>query len=108
VRVTTAFKRLLALDAVNVTAVEDGPSMIVVSVALRRRRLECPHCDFSTRWRYDTRPVSSRWRHLDVGVWPLELAATLRRLRWPDHGVVTEAVPFARPGANLTSATSTT
>ena len=39
-RVTTAFKRLLALDAVNVAAVEFGPSMIVVSVALRRRRLE--------------------------------------------------------------------
>jgi transposase len=102
VRVTTAFKRLLALDAVNVTAVEFGPSMIVVSVALRRRRLECPHCDYSTRWRYDTRPVPSRWRLLDVGVWPLELAATLRRLRCPDHGVVTEAVPVARPGANLT------
>jgi transposase len=46
--------------------------------------------------------VPSRWRHLDVGVWPLELAATLRQLRCPDHGVVTEAVPFARPGANLT------
>jgi hypothetical protein len=55
VRVTTAFKRLLALDAVNVAAVEFGPSMIVVSVALRRRRVECPHCDYSTRWRYDTR-----------------------------------------------------
>jgi hypothetical protein len=49
VRVTTALKRLLALDAVNVTAVEFGPSMIVVSVALRRRRLECPHCDYSTQ-----------------------------------------------------------
>jgi ketosteroid isomerase-like protein len=67
VRVTTAFKRLLALDAVNVTAVEFGPSMIVVSVALRRRRLECPHCDYSTRWRYDTRPVPSRWRTSNGG-----------------------------------------
>jgi hypothetical protein len=35
VRVTAAFKRLLALDPVKVTAVEFSPSMIVVSVALR-------------------------------------------------------------------------
>lgn len=101
-RVTTAFKRLLALDAVNVTAVEFLPSLIVVSVSLRRRRLVCAHCRYSTRWRYDTRPVRSRWRHLDLGIWRVEVAATLRRLSCPTHGVVTEGVPFARPSANLT------
>jgi len=102
VRVTTAFKRLCRLDDVNVTAVEFLPTMVVVTVALRRRRLVCPHCGHTTRWRYDTRPVPSRWRHLDLGTWRLELRATLRRLRCPTHGVVVEAVPFARPGAHLT------
>jgi len=102
VRVTSAFKRLVRLDDVNVTAVEFLPTMVVVTVALRRRRLVCPHCAFSTRWRYDTRPVDSRWRHLDLGTWRLELRASLRRLCCPDHGVVIEAVPFARPGAKLT------
>lgn len=101
-RVTTAFKRLLRLEGVNVTAVDFLSSMVVVTVALRRRRLICPHCAHKTRYRYDTRPVSSRWRHLDLGVWRVELRTELRRLRCPDHGVVTEAVPFARPGANLT------
>ena len=101
-RVTTAFKRLLRLDGVNVTAVEFLPTMIVVSVALRRRRLLCPHCEHKSRFRYDTRPVASAWRHLDLGVWHLELRANLRRLRCPTHGVVVEAVPFARPGARLT------
>ena len=101
-RVTTAFKRLLRLDGVNVTSVEFGVSLIVVTVALRRRRLHCPHCGHRTRFRYDTRPCPSRWRHLDLGVWRVELAASLRRLRCPTHGVVVEAVPFARPGANLT------
>lgn len=100
-RVTTAFKRLARLDDVNVTAVEFLATMVVVTVALRRRRLVCPHCGHKTRWRYDTRPVPSRWRHLDLGTWRLELRATLRRLRCPTHGVVVEAVPFARPGANL-------
>jgi len=101
-RVTTAFKRLLRLEGVNVTAVDFLASMVLVTVALRRRRLICPHCGHKTRSRYDTRPVSSRWRHLDLGVWRVELRADLRRLRCPDHGVVVEAVPFARPGANLT------
>ena len=100
-RVTTAFKRLVRLDDVNVTAVEFLPAMVVVTVALRRRRLLCPHCSHKTRYRYDTRPVPSRWRHLDLGTWRLELRASLRRLRCPTHGVVVEAVPFARPGANL-------
>ena len=101
-RVTTAFKRLLRLDGVNVTAVEFLPTMIVVGIALRRRRLLCPHCEHKSRFRYDTRPVASAWRHLDLGVWHLELRANLRRLRCPTHGVVVEAVPFARPGARLT------
>lgn len=103
VRVTTAFKRLLRLDGVNVTSVLFGVGTVTVSVALRRRRLICPHCGFKTRFRYDTRPVESRWRHLDLGVWRLELRASLRRLACPAHGVVVEAVPFARPGAHLTS-----
>jgi transposase len=102
VPVTTAFKRLLRLDEVNVTAVEFGLSLVVVTVALRRRRLVCPHCGHKTRWRYDTRPVASRWRHLDLGTWRVELRASLRRLRCPNHGVVVEAVPFARPGARIT------
>lgn len=68
-RVTTAFKRLCRLDDVNVTAVEFLATMVVVTVALRRRRLVCPHCGHKARSRYDTRPVPSRWRHLDLGTW---------------------------------------
>ena len=101
-RVTTVFKRLLRLDDVNVTAVEWLPRLIVVTVVLRRRRLWCPHCEFTTSARYDSRAMPSRWRHLDHGTWQIEVRATLRRLRCPTHGVVVEAVPFARAGAHLT------
>jgi transposase len=102
VRVTTAFKRLLRLDGVNVTDVEFFASIVRVTITLRRRRLVCGHCGYKTRFRYDTRPVASTWRHLDLGVWHVELRAALRRLRCPTHGVVVEGVPFARPGAKLT------
>jgi transposase len=102
VRITTVFKRLLALKGVTVADVEFGEVVVRVEVALRRRRLMCPHCRFTTRARYDMRPVASTWRHPDLGTWRVEIEAPLWRLRCPTHGIVTEGVPFARPGANLT------
>ena len=47
-RVTTAFNRLLRLDGVNVASVVFGINVITVTVMLRRQRLVCPHCSFST------------------------------------------------------------
>jgi transposase len=102
VRVTAAFNRLLALPGVVVRNVSFTAVAVVVTVGLTRRRLACPHCAFTTAVRHDTRPVPSGWRHLDLGVWRLEIRATLRRLACPSHGVVTEGVPFARPGARFT------
>lgn len=102
-RATTAFKRLLRLPAVNVTGVRWSADTVMVMVALRRRRLVCPHCRFTTAVCHDFRPGMSRWRHLDLGTWRVEVAARLRRLRCPTHGVVVEGVPFARAGAHLTA-----
>ncbi|MGH9172050.1 MAG: ISL3 family transposase [Acidimicrobiales bacterium] len=78
--------------------------MLVVTVALRRKVLACPECDFTTRARYDTGPKDSmsKWRHLDMGKWRLEIRAHLRRLDCPTHGVRTEKVPFARSGSKHT------
>lgn len=101
-RVTTAFKRLLALSGVTVAEVVFLPARVVVTVRLRSRRLRSPKCDFTTKARHDTRPVPSSWRHLDLGSWRLEVRAGLRRLRCPTHGVRTEGVPFARSGSRFT------
>ncbi len=101
-RVNTAFKRLLDLSGVTVSAVEFRPARVVVTVRPRSRKLRCPKCEFTTKARHDTRPVSSSWRHLDLGWWRLEVRADLRRVRCPDHGVRTEGVPFARSGSRFT------
>src|SRR6266540_2818635 len=53
VRVTTAFNRLLALPGTTVREVSFEPAQITVTVALRRRRLACADCQYSTRARYD-------------------------------------------------------
>jgi transposase len=102
VRITSAFSRLVRLPGVWVKKVRFEPDRVVVEVALRRRRLRCPRCEFSTAARKDTRPVDSVWRHLDLGVWRLEIHCRRRRLRCPRHGVLAEGVPFARHRSGFT------
>jgi transposase len=75
---------------------------VVVTVALRRRRLQCPKCSYVTWHRENEQHRDSIWRHLDLGTWRLEIHARLRRLRCPEHGVHVEGVPFARDGARFT------
>jgi transposase len=102
VRVCAAFSRLLCLSGVWVRSVEFEPERVLVTVALRRRRLVCPECSYSTADRENEQDHDSSWRHLDLGVWRLVIRARLRRLRCPEHGVRVEGVPFARPGARFT------
>ena len=101
-RVTTAFSRLLRLPGVWVRRVRFEPDRVVVEVALRRRLLVCPECGYSTRSRKDKRPVDSVWRHLDLGIWRLEVRCRRRRLWCRVHGARTESVPFARAGSEFT------
>ncbi len=101
-RVCTAFCRLLGLEGVWVRGVAFEPGRVVVTVALRRRRLVCAHCAFSTRRRENLQGHESVWRHLDLGVWRLEVRATLRRLVCPEHGALVEGVPFARHHSGFT------
>lgn len=101
-RVTAAFSRLLVLSGVWVKKVRFEPDQVVVLVALRRKKLVCPKCSYSTMARENEQDHDSVWRHLDLGVWRLEIRARLRRLRCPEHGVHVEGVPFARDGARFT------
>jgi transposase len=101
-RVTSAFSRLLDLPGVWVRSVRFESGRVVVTVALRRRRLRCPKCSYLTWNRESRQHHDSSWRHLDLGVWRLEVRARLRRLRCPEHGALVEGVPFARDGARFT------
>ncbi len=102
-RGTTILRRLLAIPAVRVVAVELRDDGLVVDVGLRGKQLRCPRCAVRTRSVYDRRP-ERRWRHLDLGPRRCFLRMPVRRLRCPDHGVVSEAVPFAAPRSGHTYA----
>jgi len=94
--------RLLRLKGVWIKHVRFEPDRVLVEVALRRKRLLCPQCGYSTRARKDTRPEDTVWRHLDLGSWRLEVHCRRRRLWCPEHGARTEGVPFARAGSEFT------
>lgn len=102
VRVSRAFSCLLRLDGIWVRQVQFFTDRVVVVAALRRRRLRCPLCGYSTSHRHNQQTVESVWRHLDLGVWRLEIRARLRRLECPEHGVRVEGVPFARHRSGFT------
>ena len=99
-RVTTVFNGLLALQGAFVRGVAFDPTGIVVDVARRHHRHRCPRCTFPTRARYDR--TAREWRHLSLGKWRVVIRAALCRLACPEHGVVTEAVPWAEHGSRFT------
>ena len=99
-RITTVFNKLLGLQGAFVRRVEFGPFGIVVDVAKRHRRHRCPRCTFSTRSRYDR--AVREWRHLSLGKWRVVIRAVLCRLACPEHGVVTEAIPWAEHDSRFT------
>ena len=53
---------------------------------------------------YDRPNRPRQWRHLDMGGMRCFVQASVSRIRCPEHGVVTEMVPWARPAANMTRA----
>ncbi len=100
-RVSTAFNKMLGLPGATVAGVEFTPAGVVVTLRRRAKGLRCPACGRTTGAAYD-RSVR-RWRHLDLGASRLYLESEIRRLRCPRcERVVTEEVPWARPGARHT------
>lgn len=98
-RVSTAFNRLLQIPGAWVTDVAIGERDVEVTLRPTAQLLVCP-CGKRSRTFYDRR--RRRWRHLDLGRVRLWLVYDIRRLDCPECGVVTEELPWARPGARHT------
>jgi transposase len=60
----------------------------------------CPECGVAAV-RYDSRV--RRWRHLPTCQYKTILAAEVPRVRCPEHGVKTLAVPWSEPGSGFTA-----
>lgn len=87
----------------QVTSVELRRSLGEVEVRVEYQSTEasgCPECGASSP-RYDTR--LRRWRHLPTCQYKTILAAEVPRVRCPQHGVRTLAVPWSEPGSGFTA-----
>jgi transposase len=106
---TKLWKKLLhvehvVLEDVDIEEVPGGGEAAVVRLRPDRgHRLRCPECGRKCAF-YDAGEGRRRWRALDLGVMRCFLEAGAPRVRCPRHGVLTAAVPWARPGARLTAA----
>lgn len=108
-RMSSVVQKVLSIPAVvegvaveETTADPDG--VVVVGVrAYARDRSRCGECGRRCPG-YDQVTDVRRWRHLDVAGRRCLLQASLRRVRCRVHGVITEAVPWARPRARHTRA----
>jgi len=74
-----------------------GAGEVEVTLQPRKRLVSCP-CGKQFRAIYDRR----RWCHLDLAGRQLFLVYAIRRVDCPDCGIVTEELPWARPGARHT------
>lgn len=107
-RTATVLQKLLGVEkliVLDTEFVEDGDeSSVVVSVrAHDRARSRCPKCHKRCPG-YDHSDQPRRWRHVDMGGWRCYLQAEVARIQCREHGVLTEEVPWARPGAKVTRA----
>ena len=98
--------RALGVDAATVRVdawkeLADGQLLIWLRPRARYR-WRCPRCGRRCAG-YDS-GRARRWRALDFGRTLVFIAATVPRVRCPDHGVLVAAVPWARPGARHTYA----
>jgi len=102
VRVSAAFNRMSGIEGATVTSVSQHSGVTVATVRLRTRTHRCV-CGWSTSRVYD-RSVR-RWRHLDAVCHQLFVQAEICRIDCPFcERVLTEVVPWARPGARHTRA----
>ncbi|WP_435922082.1 helix-turn-helix domain-containing protein [Paenibacillus sp. DYY-L-2] len=106
--VATLFRKLLGVKHTVVEGHDmrrDGDGVMRLRIRVRPdawHRDDCPHCGMRCPG-YDTPSGRPRvWRGLDWGGVLVEVESTTHRVRCPEHGVVTAAVPWAYPGSGFT------
>ena len=102
VRITTVFRKLVAVSKLFVAAVQmDEERGFVLEVRPSWKKPRCGKCGRKAP-QYDQRPVRY-WRHLALGRFPLWVTYAPRRVSCPRcDGVVTEQVPWAPQRSGFT------
>lgn len=84
--------------------VEDSSSITTLKVHLhpyKSHSCRCPKCSQKCKI-YDSRSTDRCWRAVDCGGIIVELYYSIKRVYCPEHGVITESVPWAFPDSRFT------
>jgi len=104
VRNARVWRRLLGVGSARVVdLVLEGEVAVVRVVPVRRGGPRCSYCRRVCP-RYDAPRGRRRWRALDLGATRTFIEAEVARVSCPEHGVVTERVPWAVHGSSFTLA----
>ena len=102
--INRVWKHLLGVERVVVEdwQFDEVANALVVRVRpTKGERERCSQC-FRRCGRYDAGDGLRRWRALDLGTVRALLEAEMPRVRCQEHGVVVQAVPWARPRSGFT------
>lgn len=97
-------KNTQKLKGVSIVKVEENNQKDSVLVHVKLHKKEsgiCPHCGQHMPG-YDAKTRARRWRGLDMGTHKVFIVADVKRIKCAEHGVVTEAVPWAFHGSKFT------
>lgn len=76
-------------------------NLLIKGRLYKRAQCRCSECNKQLPI-YDTPTRNRRWRTLDVFDMPAYIIMDVHRVNCPEHGVVTENIPFALPGSGFT------
>ena len=79
----------------------DGDRVVVGVRPWRKDGLRCPVCGKRCGC-YDRSPSPRSWRAMDLARSTCFLEYATRRVACPEHGVLVEAMPWARPRSRFT------
>ena len=101
-RITTVLNKLVGLQGVWIRGFEFRveKKRVVLDIVPRAKVPRCGKCDRKVRSIKDRKP--RYWRHLDMFIARTYFRYTIRRVVCPTCGVITEAVPWARPSSRFT------
>lgn len=105
--INTLMRKLLNVNSATFTKpvfTQDykGQWHLVVQAKLNKKASHrCPKCGKKCSG-YDRSHSVSRWRALDIGGIILEIECATQRIECHEHGVLTQAVPWAYEGSSFT------
>lgn len=102
--IKTLLKSILNVNCIkikNIEFIQSTQSLFICVETTKGKKYRCPICNKKCPG-YDSTTKSRKWRSLDFGSCKVFIVADVCRISCEEHGVLTEAVPWAYHHSNFT------